>query len=148
MRGIYYIIKVTVLMLMLGVMWRRFESTAEARHYSQPFGDILADEDENVYPNSFDGRNEDVRYGYRSGQGRGKGYDQAASRLGRRRGEAENSQHQNFDSNYYSRDSRTYGRLGNNGRMVSSSIVELQHDNTTDELREDMQQHKCSVWVP
>ncbi|XP_023300705.2 uncharacterized protein LOC111682937 [Lucilia cuprina] len=161
-----YIIKVPVMAIIVALVLTQLQlivMVLGAKHYNQPYGDILMKDNENEYQNIFDTRNGLNRIEPRNRQRLGNSYQQPAvgyggkyqneyetPATGRRRGEREKSQYQNMDNTYYNRNNRNLGRNNPNGWMVSSSIVEeqQQHDNVTMENREDSLQHKCHIWVP
>lgn len=164
MLGNYYITNLSIIAIIVGLIMLQiqfFGAFVEAKHYSQPYGDILHEEDENIYQNSFDARIERNRFDNKNIPKRGSTSQEtdpystkyqseyAASGVGRRRGEREKTQYQNFESTNYNRNNRNLGRNNPNGWMVASSIVEEQsHDNMTVDIYGDPIQHKCHIWVP
>lgn len=165
MRRNSYIIKVPIMAIIVGLILAQLQllcAVIEAKHYNQPYGDIMLEENE--YQNSFNARNAPNGYeNNRNGQRLGNNYQQPDGYAenyqneyanmpgsGRRRGEREKSQNpQTIDNTYYNRNNRNLGRNNPNGWMVSSSIVEeQQNSNISMENNEHALQHKCHIWVP
>lgn len=134
----------------------------EAKQYGQTYGDILLEEDDNIYQNSFDNRGN--RFEPRNTQRMGNIYQQpvatyggkyqqefSGTSSGRRRGEREKTQYQNqnIETGYYNRNNQNFGRNNLNGWMAASNIVEDQQSpNLTSEVIQESRDHKCHIWVP
>lgn len=160
MSGISYVMKATnwaVIACVLVLQLQIISQVIEAKHYGlpaaaapSPYGDIMLEDNEQSYGNSFDERYRGKPY-YNQQQQLAAGGNKyqnehvaAAVAIGRRRMER-----QKADSQYMF---ESMQRINDRNWLATSNMVvekqQQQNANYTKDVTEDAEEHKCKIWVP